>query len=158
MEKLAESIYEVIKGYRNHDGIYITTQKIIEWAEQFGDNSNLVLTELNKIIPEVYVSREKAKIYLEAHLKYYMKLYGYTNIISFLMDTEFVDLQEPHKSQPALLLIIDEILNEKYSESYLKYLTFPKINYIYFDDVLASGSTIGRQTRLFLEREDDSKK
>ncbi|WP_126651914.1 phosphoribosyltransferase-like protein [Chryseobacterium aureum] len=158
MKELAESIHEIIKDYRNHDGIFLTQENIIEWAEQFGDQAELVLGELNKIMPEVYLSREKAKSYLEKHIKFYMTFYGYSNITNFLMDTEFVDLQEAHKSQPAILKIIEEILNEQYDESYIKYLTYPKVNYIYFDDVLASGSTIGKQTRIFLEREDSEKK
>lgn len=66
IEELAESIYEVIKDYRNHDNIFISQQYILEWAEQFEDDRLLVLTELNKIIKETYVSREEQRICIRA--------------------------------------------------------------------------------------------
>ncbi|HIC8755353.1 phosphoribosyltransferase-like protein [Elizabethkingia anophelis] len=153
-EQLANAIYEVIKDYRNHDNFHITPKYILDWANQFGNDSTLVLTELDKIIPEVYVSRQKAKGYIKEHLESYLHYFGYTNMASFLMDTEFLDVQASHKSQPAILELLEEVLGERYSESYHSYTTFPKKNYIYFDDVLASGSTIGRDTVQFLNRTD----
>ncbi len=157
-QQLAENIYEVIKDYRNQDGIYITAENILRWANQFNQDQTLVLTELNKIIPEVYVSRQKAKKYLGEHLKGYISLYKYDNISAFLSDTQFINTQLPHKSQPAILILLEEILAEEYAESYLKYVTYPKINYIYFDDILASGSTIGRETITFLSQADNTGK
>ena len=158
MEELAESIYEVIKDYRNHDNVFITQKDIIEWAEQFEDEGILVLTELNKIITETYVSRDKAKEFVHEHIREYLKLYNYSNITTFLIDTEFIDIQQSHKSQPAILNLLEEVLLEQFKESYLKYKEFPKINYIYFDDILASGSTIGRDIVTFLNKMDSSDK
>ncbi len=89
MEELAESIYKVIKDYRNHHNVYITQANIIEWAEQFEADKLLVLTELNKIIKETYVSREKAKEFVYEHILSYLKLYNYSNITTFLIDTSF---------------------------------------------------------------------
>lgn len=157
MIELANNIYEIIKDYRNHDGIYITPDYIIEWASQFDDDTLLVLTELNKILPETYISRDKAKKNLLAHLMAYLKLYSYTNITTFLIDTHFIDCQLAHKSQPAILNLLEEVLNETFQESYKKYIDYPKKNYIYFDDVLASGSTIGRHCVEFLTSKDDNK-
>lgn len=160
INELANNIYEVVKDYRNHDDIYITPEHIINWSNQFEDNQKLVLTELNKIVPETYISREKAKRYITGHIKEYLKLYGYQNLTNFLIDTEFIDVQQAHKSQPAILVLLEEVLNEKYSESYLKYVGagYPKKNYIYFDDILASGSTIGRDTIRFLSQKDSKGK
>lgn len=158
IEELAENIYEVIKDYRNHDNVFITEQYIIEWAEQFEEDKVLVLTELNKIINETYVSREKAKDYVHNRILDYLKLYGYSNIAVFLMETEFIDVQQVHKSQPAILKLLEEVLDEKFQESYLKYKVYPKVNYVYFDDILASGSTIGRDLITFLNRTDSSGK
>lgn len=153
---LVTNIYEEIKDYRNHDGIFITPDKILEWAAQFEDDAELVLTELNKMMPEIYVSRNKAKNYIEQHLENYLKLYKYSNISSFLMDTEFLNMQMDHKSQPAILVLLAEVLTEKYNESYENYVSYPKLNYIYIDDVLASGSTIGKHCIDFLNRKDDA--
>jgi hypothetical protein len=158
IEELAENIYEVIKDYRNHDNVFITQKSIIEWAEQFENNGVLILTELNKIINETYVSRNKAKEFIYEHILEYLKLYKYSNITTFLIDTEFIDVQQAHKSQPAILNLLEEVLNEKFQESYLKYSDYPKVNYVYFDDILASGSTVGRDTIAFLNRTDSSGK
>lgn len=158
MENLANNIYEVIKDYRNQDGIHITQEKIIAWANQFGDDSKLVLTELNRILPEVYVSRQKAKVFLGEHIIKYLKLYNYSSIANFLIDTCFINVQQKHKSQPALLVLLEEVLQEQYGESYIKYLEFPKVNFIYFDDILASGSTIGKHIVEFLSQSDNDGK
>lgn len=153
-QQLADAIYEIVKDYRNHDDFHITPKYILDWANQFGNDSTLVLTELNKIIPEVYVSRQKAKDYIKQHLEAYLSRYTYTNMASFLMDTEFISVQATYKSQPAILELLEEVLAQEYGETYLSYSTFPKKNFIYFDDVLASGSTIGRDTVQFLNLTD----
>jgi len=158
VEELAESIYEVIKDYRNHDNVFITQQYVIEWAEQFENDNLIVLTELNKIVKETYVSREKAKEFIYEHILSHLKLYSYSNIVTFLIDTEFLNIQQTHKSQPAILNLLEDVLNEKFQESYLKYSDYPKVNYVYFDDILASGSTVGRDTIAFLNRADSSGK
>ncbi|NGF77155.1 hypothetical protein G5B10_14795 [Fluviicola sp. SGL-29] len=158
MEELADSIYEVIKDYRNHDNVFITHQNIIEWAEQFEEDGVLVLTELNKIIKETYVSREKAKEFINQHILGYLKLYNYSNITTFLIDTEFINVQQSHKSQHAILNLLEEVLSEQFYESHTKYNDYPKKNYIYFDDILASGSTIGRDIVSLLNKTDSSGK
>ena len=109
IEELAESIYQIIKDYRNSDNVFITPKSIIEWAEQFENDNLLVLTELNKIIKETYVSRIKAKEFVYQHILGYLKLYNYTNITIFLIDTEFIDVQQPYKSQPAILNLLEEV-------------------------------------------------
>jgi len=93
MNELANNIYEVIKDYRNHDGIFISPDFILEWANQFDGNALVVLTELNKILPETYVSREKAKQNIHGHIVAYLDKYNYTSITTFLIDTEFIDCQ-----------------------------------------------------------------
>jgi hypothetical protein len=158
MNKLITNIYEIIKDYRNHDNVFITPEKILSWAKQFGNDCDLVITELDKILPEVYVSRQKAKDYISNHLSKYLKLYSYSNISTFLMDTEFIDVQEQHKSQPAILKLLEEVLSERYTDSYKKYLEYPKKNYIYFDDILASGSTIGKHLVDFLGKDNNHEK
>lgn len=150
-ELLAEEIYSVIKDYRNQDDVFITHESILEWAGQFGRDCILVLTELSKIIKETYVSRNRAKEYILLRIQSYLKLFGYSNVASFLMDTEFMDVQPHYKSQAAILLLVEEVLQENFQESYINYKGYPKVNYLYFDDILASGSTIGRDIRDFLK-------
>lgn len=157
-EELAQYIYEVIKDYRNEDGIYITKDKIIEWAEQFGNDDLVVLTELKKILPETYISKEKAKQLIHDRLKNFISDLKYPSIQTFLMDTEFLHMQDEVKSQTAILKLLEEILQEQYQESYKKYTDYPKKNYIYFDDVLATGGTIRKDCIKFFDRDEISEK
>lgn len=143
MKEIADIILETIKDYRNDDNVFLDTNHILNWANQFGDDAEFMLTEISHIIPQVYISKEKAKTFIDSHIEALMRQFKYSNISEFLVETEFLDLQQPHKSQPAILSILENLLNEKYGESYIKYKTYPKINYVYFDDILASGSTIG---------------
>lgn len=143
MEKLAEIIFNVIKDYRKDDGINLTTQNILEWADQFDQDAEFILTELAHIIPQVYVSKENAKKAIASHLKKLIKDYNYSSVAKFLMDTKFLDLQSVGKSQKVILELIEEVLNEEFGETSKKYDSYPKINFIYFDDVLATGGTIG---------------
>jgi hypothetical protein len=73
-----------------------------------------------------------------------MGIFRYERITRFLADTEFLDLQPQHKSQKAILTLLDEVLTAEYGESLENYRKYPKINFVYFDDVLATGSTIGQ--------------
>lgn len=151
MKEIADKILETIKDYRNEDGINLDSDYIINWGKQFNEDAEFVLNEISEIIPKVYVSKEKAKEYVDQHIQAMLKDFKYNNISQFLIDTEFLDLQLPHKSQPAILNILETLLNEKYDESYLKYKTYPKINFIYLDDILASGSTIGNHLVTWLK-------
>nr|HMS43193.1 hypothetical protein [Pyrinomonadaceae bacterium] len=144
MLEIANNLFEVIKDYRNNDGFEQTPERIITWANQFGENAEFVLREVNHIIPQVYFSKAKAKTSIFSQVKKLMQIFRYKSITRFLADTEFLDLQPQHKSQKAILILLDEILTAEYGESLEKYRKYPKINFVYFDDVLATGSTIGR--------------
>lgn len=69
MLQLAVNIWEIIKCYRNKDGIFITPEYIVDWALQFGSEQKaiFVLSELLHILPEVYLSEEKAIAQLSQH-------------------------------------------------------------------------------------------
>lgn len=144
MKKIADSIVEIIADYRNDDGIFLDSEHVINWANQFGENAEFMLNEINHILPQVYISKTKAKEFIDGHIQALQKEFGYKTISDLLMNTEFLNMQEDYKSQPAILSILENLLNEKYGESYLKYESYPKVNFVYFDDILASGSTVGK--------------
>lgn len=144
MEEIADKVLEIIKDYRNDDGVFLDSEHILNWANQFEENAEFMLNEISHILPQVYISKDTAKDFIDGHIIALQKKFGYSNVTELLINTEFLDMQEPHKSQPAILGILEDLLNEKYEESYLKYLTYPKVNFVYFDDILASGSTVGR--------------
>lgn len=144
MKEIADKIVETIKDYRNDDDIFLDADHVINWANQFGENAEFMLNEISHILPQVYISKETAKDFIDGHIKALQRKFGYSNINELLINTEFLSMQEDHKSQPAILSILENLLNEKYAESYLKYETYPKVNFVYFDDLLASGSTVGK--------------
>jgi hypothetical protein len=151
MKAIADKILETIKDYRNDDGVFLNSEHIINLGNQFGEDAEFMLNEINHIIPQVYVSKEKAKLFIDSHIEALIKEFKYSNISDFWINTEFLDLQLPHKSLPAILNILETLLNEKYGESYVKYVTYPKVNFVYFDDILASGYTVGKHLKEWLE-------
>ncbi len=155
MEQQAGKLHEIIKDYRNDDGIYISIDDIVLWAKQFNDDGEFILTELNHIIPKVYLSKEKAKKCIESHINNLIKDLSYTSAIAFVTDTKFLDIQPEHKSQKAILNLLTEILKEKFNIDLSDFNSFPKKNYVYFDDVLATGGTISKQLMDWLKISDN---
>ena len=144
MEIIANKIYQIIKDYRNDDGIFLTKNDILLWAKQFGEDAEFMLNEIHHILPQVYISKQKAKQLLNKHIRKLISDYRYNHHTEFLMDTEFIDIQQNFKSQKAILDLINEVLLEQFGETYKTYLTYPKKNFAYFDDILATGGTIGK--------------
>lgn len=145
MLELANRLYEVIKDYRNDDGVHIDPDHIVNWANQFNDDAEFVLNEINHIIPQIYLSKERAKTWIRMHINKVMEDLKYTSISTFLTETHFLNVQAPNKSQTSILNLLNEVLIDNYNLSYFDFKTFPKINYIYFDDILATGGTLGAQ-------------
>lgn len=117
MEHSILKIFDIIKGYRNHDNIFISKDDIKNWALQFGVNAEFILSEFAHILPNIYISKEKAKLYIKNHLNNlfskYKGQYPNTTVDTFLKDTLFFDTQAEGKSQKAILSLLDEILLEK---------------------------------------------
>lgn len=145
MEVQAEKLFEHIKDYRNNDGFQLSVKNILDWAQQFGEDAEFMLTELNHIIPQVYLSKEKAKKCIKSHIEKLITDLKYKTPASFVSDTVFLELQPPHKSQKAILNLLAEVLQNDFGIEINEYESFPKKNFIYFDDVLATGGTIGKQ-------------
>ena len=53
MQQSIDSIYDIIKDYRNDDGIFITKEHIQEGALQCGDDATFVLREFAHIVKQV---------------------------------------------------------------------------------------------------------
>lgn len=143
MEVLAKNILYHIQDYRNNDNIQLTVPHILLWAEQFGADASFMLAELNHLIPKTYLSKKNAKKYLHQHILHLLRDYQYTQLNVFLADTHFLEMQAEGKSQKVLLQLLEEVLQTEYGESYRHYLDYPKKNFVYLDDILATGSTIG---------------
>lgn len=142
MEELANKIAELIKDYRNEDGISIDQNHVIRWANQFEEKDReFLLSELLHILPKSYLSKNDVIETLEEVFEYLRKKYSYDTIQSFLNNSRFLSCQSSAKSQSVLLNFLNEIAMKKYGVSILEmYSEKPKL-WIYFDDVLGSGGT-----------------
>ncbi|MBK5214548.1 MAG: hypothetical protein JJE55_12910 [Flavobacteriaceae bacterium] len=158
MERIAAQIFEIIKDYQCDYAdrkFEITVNHIISWANQFGDDAAFVLNELLHFLPEVYISKNKAKDLLRVRLLEIQKFYGYKTMSEMVVNTHFFDLQKSYKSQSEILLIIDDILKSEFMVNYKDTIDKPKKNHIYFDDILATGGTAYRDLATWLEARDD---
>ena len=106
----AQKIYDVVKGYRNDDGIQITQSSILDWASQFGTDSNFMLMEVAHLMPKIYYSKDRVIDYLRQVIDFYQKHYEYADWDSFLKELKLLRLQSDGKSQPVLLDLLDNLV------------------------------------------------
>ncbi|WP_370227210.1 hypothetical protein [Mesoflavibacter sp.] len=158
MQEIAEQIFEIIKDYQcdyAERKFEITVEHIIAWANQFGDDAEFVLKELLHFLPEIYISKEKAKDLLRTRLLDIQNFYGYKTMNEMVLNTHFFNLQKGYKSQSEILSIVDDILQSEFMVDYKDYIDVPKTNFIYFDDVLATGGTVYKDLATWLETKED---
>jgi len=147
MDELIKKIHEIIKDYRREDLGFLYKQEITEehikkWINQFEeDDREFILSELLHILPESYLSKENTIEVFTKEFEILSKDFGYKTIPDFLDETVFLDCQEDLKSQKILLDFVDDILKNKYNYSIGKCGKKEIKNWIYIDDVLASGRT-----------------
>lgn len=158
MQEIAKQIFEIINDYQSdyvERKFDITEEHIIAWANQFEEDAEFVLKELLHFLPEIYISKEKARNLLRTRLLEFQNFYGYRSMLEMIMNTHFFNVQKEYKSQTEILTLVDEILQTEFMVNYKDYLNSPKTNYIYFDDVLATGGTVYRDLAIWLEAKED---
>lgn len=149
MEEKAYRVLNIIEDYENND---MTTTHIIEWVNQFDDGDReFILDELAVIFENTYLSKIKCKQLIEGYLSFWTNQFKYQNIQNFLLDTVFLDLQQPDKSQKELLVFLNDIITQNYGVSLDQCGQTPK-HYIYLDDVLSTGTTVYRQLEFWLKQ------
>lgn len=147
MEKLINDIHQIIKDYRRDDLGFLyrqeaTPQHIETWINQFDkDDQEFLLSELLHILPKSYLSKENTLDVIGKEFEVYKKDFGYDSVQDFLKETKFLKCQPNHKSQNILLAFTDEILQNLYGMSIEDCGTSEIKNWMYVDDVLASGKT-----------------
>ena len=149
MNELAAQILEIIKDYRNDTNIQLTQKDILNWANQFDEPDRIfILQELLHILKQgIYISKEKANALLLEKIEWHSINLKYDDVKSFLRSTVFLKMQEEKKSQTVLLEMLDNILAEKYGMKTNDCGLERQDNFIYIDDILATGSTILKDTR-----------
>ena len=143
-DECIEKIFNLIQDYRSGDSDFsgISKEHIIRWINQFDEiDRNFLLNELLYLLPKSYLSKNNVLRITQKSFEIYKDDLNYDSVQSFLDETRFLDCQDSDKSQKALLGIIDEILKEKYEYSISSCGSRQVKNWIYVDDVLASGGT-----------------
>lgn len=142
MDELIDDIYEIIKDYREDEGV-MSKERIRKWIDQFeSDDRVFVLSELKHILSKRYISKEKAKHFVKELIEFLAGQFGYSSPKDFLLDSNFIDHQPEGKSQKVLLSFINDIIQQEYGISVAQCNTEKPKYYIYFDDVLCTGDTL----------------
>lgn len=143
LEELIEKILEIIKDYRKDDNdVHIDKKHILKWINQFNpDDREIVLNELLYILPNSYLTEENTLRIFKNEFEILSKNFGYKSVEKFLDKSRFIDCQKVGKSQKFLLEIIRKILLENYNYDIKQCGRKGVENWIYIDDVLASGGT-----------------
>ncbi len=158
MQQVINSIYEIIKDYRNEDGIHISEGDIMEWGKKFGEDSEFVLSEILHLLKQTYFSKNDAKEILKKFVNDQYVQYGFKSFEEYLQATCFLRLQEYGKSQNVLIDMLDLLIVEKTGKHISDYDNHPKSLYVYLDDILATGGTIRKDILAWLEMNGNAEK
>lgn len=153
---LSNEVYNIIKDYQcdlSNPKFKLSPNHVEKWANQFGEDSSFVLKEMLHLLPEIYISKSKATDLLRTRLLEFQKYYKYKTMNEFIMNTHFINVQKPEKSQNEILSIVDSILQNEFLIDYKEYCTHKKKHFIYFDDLLATGGTIFRDLKNWLDED-----
>jgi hypothetical protein len=142
MEQLINDLFEIIKDYRADEG-FMSPGRITTWVNQFDDNDRIfLLEEMNHILKQRYVSKNKAKALVKSMIEFLSKNEGYDTPLEFLLESAFIDHQPEGKSQKILLQFLDEIIQDEYGIKVSDCNPYTAKFYIYFDDILCTGDTL----------------
>ena len=106
VKSLAQKIYDIVKDYREEDNIHISPDYICEWAYQFEDEAEFMLSELSHLLPQIYFSKERVLKEMKNILDGLCKYLKYDSIESLFKNVDFLCLQANGKSQHILLQMI----------------------------------------------------
>ena len=143
IDDLVEQVYNKIKDFRKDEGVRISREGIREWAEQFGDDAEFMLYETDNILEKTYLTKEEAVALFRNYIKEHLRRHQYSDIVSYLKDVCFLRLQPEGKSQNVIVDMVEEIIFSDYGLSVSDFADYSKKLFIYFDDVLVTGGTLG---------------
>lgn len=152
MERVAQEIVNIVGDYHNEQGFHFTPLHVTQWVNQFEQNDQQFILEefLHLLKQGIYVSRQEATDLLRKSLVGISRHLNNATVPDFLRETKFLNLQPAPKSQGELLAILDEILRTDYDVMLANCGGANPKNFVYFDDLLATGGTISRITNDWL--------
>lgn len=134
-EYLIDEIVLTCKDYRYDDGFDFNKNHVIKWISQFEESTRIpILTEMNHILKNSYVSKEFMLSFFESVIDYINEKHPDQNIV-------FLDCQKKGHSQSELKLLFEKYIennNIKIGNSSGKNL------WLYLDDFIFTGNTAVR--------------
>jgi len=153
MQTKAQRIVKIIGDYENNT---ISVEHILDWANQFEEaDRSFILDELATIFEKSYLSKDQCINLIKKYIIFWTNHFKYPSVHAFLLETKFLDLQAPEKSQKELLAFLNDIVTTSYGISLEKCGRNPK-HYIYLDDVLSTGNTVYRQVEGWLNTQNET--
>ncbi len=143
MENLITNIYDVIKDYRADDNI-MSKERIEKWIEQFDEaDQKFILRELLHLLKErrCYYSKDRIIKLNRKEIEALAEGLKYGSAKELLDESHFLSCQDDYKSQSELLVLTDDIIQKQFNISVEECGSIGVKNWIYIDDVLASGGT-----------------
>jgi hypothetical protein len=155
-ELLVDQVFEIVKDYHADTGFEMTKNRIVEWVNQFDEHDrDFVLSEFLHLLNKgIYVSKDKGKEILWRNLEAIASKQKYLDLRTFLWETRFILTQKKSKSQDSLYRILQELCIEKIGCELNADMHIPVKNYIYLDDILATGKTAYQDLKEWIYQEN----
>jgi len=156
MQQLAEKIVAIVSDYHNYNGFQFTPERVLAWVNQFDEKDRQFLLEelLHLLNKGIYISEAKARNLLISRIEKLSHIFNFDSPVAFLENTEFLMIQPKGKSQDILLGILREELVKHYSFKWEQLGAKSKKYCIYLDDILATGGTILKDCKSWLETQE----
>lgn len=161
MDILKDNIFEIIKDYHCDECKPIEIDDITIWIEQFdaGDRQFVLEEFLHLLNQGIYVSKERAYNLLWENFLAAAKKLGYSSDLrTFVYETHFFNSQPEGKSQTVLNAMLNELVEKNLGENLNVDKGFLIKNFIYIDDVVATGKTALNCIKNWLTEEENFKK
>lgn len=150
-EELAEAIAGEVADYRQGEIEPMTPEHVLAWANQFDlDDRNAVLAETARILDVRYISKAGAMEFLSAMIDRFTRDFAGGDVQRLLAQMAFLDLQDPGKSQGAMLDLLGEVIGQHGINVRDCGGESPE-HYVYLDDVLCTGNTLFQDMKTWWE-------
>lgn len=157
MNDLKSSIFAIIKDYHCDECKPLQVGDIETWVNQFEDGDRqFVLEEFLHLLNQgIYVSKERAIELLWNNFEEIGYKLGYTDLRQFVWESHFFNVQKEGKSQTVLFAMLNDLVEYKTGIKLNTDGGFPTKNFIYIDDVVATGKTLLGTIRSWLSADDN---
>jgi hypothetical protein len=159
MEKSKSDIFEIIKDYHCDECKPLELTDISTWIEQFDETDrSFVLEEFLHLLRQgIYVSKEKALELLWNNFTFVANKLGYNgDLRTFIYESHFFNVQKEGKSQTVLFSMLDTLVENNTGIKLNANGGLKVKNFIYIDDVVATGKTLLGTLRSWLAENDNS--